>query len=129
MALFFALVAALILGILMIWGSDKTTDETKNWSTYYPNTVKGYMTLPDETMILNAIHTDTAIMGERFQIEFTLPTNKSPKEWLDQIQTESHIKKSRRKSDHLIDCCAECDLLRVEYQPERNRFIAEAGWD
>jgi hypothetical protein len=124
-----ALWIVFIIGVRIFFGWDRTTNETENWPKYYETMVKSSITLPTELDLIKAAHTEAAIMGQHFRVEFRLPRTKDPKQWIDQIQTGSHVKATWRRSDHLIDCRADGDLWRVEYSPARDIYVAEAGWD
>lgn len=123
------LTGALIIVLLALTSIDTTYDRTADWSKYNTQIVSNYFKIPNEATIRKAIHTDTAIMGMRFYIEFSLPTNKLPEVWLQDIATRSGMKERYKRTNYLYDCDTECDLLRLEYLPDKNIYIAEAGWD
>lgn len=123
-------VGGALLVILFLWNTeDKTYDRTADWPKYNSEIVSHYFKIPNEAIIQKATHTEAAIMGMRFHVEFTLPTDKPPEAWLQDIATLSEVKDRFKKTKFLYDCGAECDLLRLEYLPERNLYVAESGWD
>ena len=119
-----------LLVLLFVWSTeDKTYDRTADWSKYNSEIVSHYFKIPNEASIQMATHTEAAIMGMRFHVEFTLPTDKPPEVWLQDIATLSGLKDRFKKTKFLYDCGSECDLLRLEYLPKQNLYIAESGWD
>lgn len=123
-------IGVIFITFVMTFGSkDRIYDRTSVWPNYYREVVSHYFRLPDEAAIQKAIHVESAIMGMHFIVEFKLPSNQLPEDWLKTIAERSNIKPSYRKTPYLFDCGKECDLFKLQYIPEQHMYIATAGWD
>jgi len=121
-------VTLLVLAFSLL-GCDRTSNRKWDWPNYNRETVSRYFKLPEETQVLSAVHTDTAIMGERFVVRFRLPDTRTPEEWLRVIATESRFPRTYHKSRFVYDCGGNCDLTRLEYHPADGVYEACGGWD
>lgn len=108
---------------------DTTRDRTDDWANYYKEVVSAYFKIPNTAVIKNAVHTDTAIMGMRFTVRFTLPRDRTPEQWLALIAAESGAKPDYKKGSYIYDCAKDCDLWKLQYIPEEDVYVAQAGWD
>ena len=111
------------------WFSEQTVDRTNDWSRYYGETVSGYFTLPREIVVVSAVHTNTAIMGERWIVKFRLPNTRLPEKWLAKIAHDSKMKPGYHVGRYKYDCGQDCDFKRIEYVPATRLYVAEGGWD
>lgn len=108
---------------------DITYDRTNNWPKFYEEVVSSYFKFPSAAVVRQATYTESAIMGMRFSVYFTLPKSMTPEKWLTVIASDSSFQPSYRKGAYFYDCGNDCDLLKLQYLPEQDIYIAEAGWD
>lgn len=116
---------------MSVWDviSDKTTNRTDDWANFNRKAVSKYMSLPPEAQVTSAEHTLTAIMGERWIVQFRLPTNRSPEEWLARIAEASGKRASFRRTALYYDGYPTYDLWRLEYHAVDGSYSARGGWD
>ena len=127
-----AFLITLILGFVLLYRGftvETTTDRTNDWPRFYRETVSKYFELPPSIKLIKAEYTATPIMGERFDVQFKLPTDRTPAAWLRQIAQDSGFRHGFHKGRFTYDCGDQCDLLRLEYHPNNDIFEANGGWD
>lgn len=124
-----ALVLFGLVGVFLFNANEEVYDRTSDWEFYYEETVSNFFYIPPEAIIKQATQVKSAIMGGSFTVEFSLPEDNTPEQWLDQIAKASGINPNYKKGVYAYDCENECDLSRLTYIPEKQIYIASAGWD
>lgn len=128
-ALVVVLLWSLVGALVAVWEKARTIDGTRDWDSFYRERVAGAFTLPSDITVVEAIYTPTPIMGERLSLAFTVPRNRHPEEFIDQVARDSGFKAQYKRSRWVWDCGRECDSWRLEYLPMRRIVRANWGWD
>jgi hypothetical protein len=104
--------------------TDVWHDRSDQWPSFYKSQVQGLFTVPAEAQVLEAEELK-GFMVEGARVVFTLPSTKTPKEWMHVIVADSPLKK-HRVNDYLYDGSRKIgDYYVLEYHPATQRYTAE----
>lgn len=67
---------------------DEVIDHRNDWPSYYSQEIEPFLSIPREATILKA-EERIGFVREQHRIQFTLPSDKSPDEWIKSIKERS----------------------------------------
>ena len=100
-----------------------TTDELPNWQKFSREVDKEDFSIPLEAKILRAQSWIQGMSGG-YEVEFELPTTKSPQDWILQVAAQCNAENCR-----VSEFAYDCDTHDVSYLPDEEVYRIRAFWD